>query len=307
MKDTLLPLGDLNRSLSHSFELAEDSPHEILYESVPLTFDRQISQRRFARLARVGDPLIDAFAELLKTDDRGIAFAVWRYRPDMADLDSPAELAFRFDFVVEADAEPALRVLEAQQAGTHTAIRRTLDGCFPPLPATIWLDSNLQMIRDSERIHALSRSYNADWNYIDIARVRDFNLNQERWSVVRQWWDADYWGSLCRQVRTVAEETLRTAHELQSVCERSAKICREQARVRCQSLESRLALSSAQTAGKLSREIEFEETLAAAMESGIQNPSLRLDSLGAVFLSNQNPFVEMPDLDNLRNGSRFDE
>jgi len=178
-KDTLLPLGDFDRSLLHSFEPAEDSPPEILYESVPLTFDRQISQRRFARLARVGDPLIDAFAELLKTDDRGIAFAMWRYRPDMADLDSPAELAFRFDFVVEADAVPALRVLGTQPAGTHTAIRRTLDGCFPPLPATIWLDSNLQMIRDVERIGALSRSYNAEWNYIDTARVRDFNLNRD--------------------------------------------------------------------------------------------------------------------------------
>ena len=178
-KDTLLPLGDFDRSLLHSFEPVEDSPPEILYESVPLTFDRQISQRRFARLARVGDPLIDAFAELLKTDDRGIAFAMWRYRPDMADLDSPAELAFRFDFVVEADAVPALRVLGTQPAGTHTAIRRTLDGCFPPLPATIWLDSNLQMIRDVERIGALSRSYNAEWNYIDTARVRDFNLNRD--------------------------------------------------------------------------------------------------------------------------------
>lgn len=306
-KDTLLPICDFDRSLLHSFEPAEDSPAEILSESVPLTFDRQISQRRFARLARVGDPLIDAFAELLKTDDRGIAFAMWRYLPDMADLDSPAELAFRFDFVVEADAEPALRILETRIAGTHTAIRRSLDGCFPPKHATIWLDSNLQMIRDEERSYVLSHSYNADWNYIDTARVRDFNLNHERWSVVRQWWDADHWISLCRQARTVAEETLRTAHELQSVCERSAKICRDQARVRCQSLESRRALSSEQTAGQLSCEIEFEESLAAAMEVGIHHPGLRLDSLGAVFLSNQNPFTGMPESDNPRSRSRFDE
>ncbi len=306
-KDTLLPLGDLDRSLLHSFESAEDLPSEILYESVPLTFDRQISQRRFARLARVGDPMIDAFAELLKSDDRGIAFAMWRYRPDMVDLDSPAELAFRFDFLVEADADPALRVLETRHAGTHTAIRRTLDGCFPPMPATIWLDSNLLMIQDAKRIDVLSRAYDDDWSYIDTARVRDFNLNHERWPVVRQWWDADYWFSLCRQARPVAEEALRTAHELQSICERSARICREQARVRCQSLESRRALSCSETVAQLNREIEFEEALAASMEFGIQNPVLRLDSLGAVFLSNQNPFAGMPDLDNPRSRIRFDE
>lgn len=57
------------------------------------------------------------------------------------------------------------------------------------------------------------RSYNS--RYLlelrsDTARVRDFNLKQERWSVVRRWWDTDYWFSLCQQARTVAEETLRT-------------------------------------------------------------------------------------------------
>ena len=305
--DTLVPVGDFDRSLLHSFDRAEDAPHEVLYESVPLTFDRQISQRRFARLARVGDPLIDAFAELLKNDDRGIAFALWRYRPDLTDLDPPAELAFRFDFVVEADAGPAMRVLQDWDGGTHTAVRRTMDGCLRPLPETIWLNSSLQMIRDAERIDVLSRPYNADWNYIDTTRVRDFNLNQERWSVVRRWWDTDHWSTLCRRARTVAEETLRTAHKLQSVCEQASKICREQTRVRCQSLESRRALCSAQRAKQMRREIEFEETLAAAMESGIQNPCLRLDSLGAVFLSNQNPFAGMPDLDNPRNRGYLDE
>jgi ATP-dependent helicase HepA len=305
--DTLLPLGDLNQWMRHSFERAEDLPPEVQYESVPLTFDRQISQRRFARLARVGDPLIDAFAALFKTDDRGIAFAMWRYRPDMKDLDSPAELAFRFDFVVEAEAEPAKTVFAARRVATHTAIRRTLDSCFRPLYKTIWLDSGLQMIRDPDRIDALSRTYNADWSYVNNVRVRDFNLNRERWLVVRRWWDAEHWFSLCRQARVVAEETLRRDHDLQTVCERSVEICREQVRVRRQALESRRALSSAQTAEQLSREIELEETLAVAMETGIQHPSLRLDSVGAVFLSNQNPFAEMPGLGDPQSRDYFDE
>lgn len=306
-KDTLLPLSEFERALHDSFEVSEDSPREVLYESVPLTFDRQVSQRRFAQLARVGDPLIDAFAELLKTDDRGIAFAMWRYRPDMTELDNPAELAFRFDFVLEADPEAALQFLETQQGSTNTAIRRTLDGCFPPLPATVWLDSSLQMIQDRERIGVLSRSYNSEWNYIDTSRVRDFNLNQQRWSVIREWWDADYWLSLCRQARTAAEDALRSAHELQNICERSAHACRQQARVRCESLESRRSLAPASAVDQLTCEIDFERSLAAAMERGIQNPSVRLDSVGAVFLSNQNPFAGMPDLDYPRNRGRFDE
>lgn len=306
-KDTLLPLSDFERALHASFEVSADSPPEILYESVPLTFDRQVSQRRFAQLARVGDPLIDAFAELLKTDDRGIAFAMWRFRPDMPELDTPAELTFRFDFVLQADSEAALQFMETQQGSTNTAIRRTLDGCFPPLPATVWLDSSLQMIQNRERIGELSRSYNSEWNYIDTARVRDFNLNQDRWSVIREWWDADYWLSLCRQARTAAEDALRSAHELQNICERSAHVCRQQAQVRCESLESRRSSAPASAVAQLTGEIDFERSLAAAMERGILHPSIRLDSVGAVFLSSQNPFAGMPDRNDLRNRSHFDE
>ena len=42
--------------------------------------DRQLAQRRFARLARAGDPFIETFARGLGKDDRGICFANWRFR-----------------------------------------------------------------------------------------------------------------------------------------------------------------------------------------------------------------------------------
>ena len=79
-QDTLLARSEFERAFGRSFERATDAPNEVLYESIPLTFDRQLAQRRFARLARVGDPLIETFARGLKTDDRGNCFANWRFR-----------------------------------------------------------------------------------------------------------------------------------------------------------------------------------------------------------------------------------
>ncbi len=192
-QDTLLPLQDFQRKFRGLIEQAQDAPKEVLYETVPITFDRQVAQKRFARLARVGDPLIDAFTRYLRTDDRGVAFAFWRYRPDRTELDDPAELAFRFDFVLEADEGPALKVLESQFGATKSAVRRRLDEIFKPLSATVWLNSSLQMIRDPERIQLLMRPYNNDLQFIESAKVRDFNLNQQRWSIVSQWWDSQYW------------------------------------------------------------------------------------------------------------------
>ena len=136
-----------------------------------------------------------------------------------------------------------------------------------------------------------------------MVRVRDFNLNQERWQIVRKWWEAGDWLMLCRQARTVAEEALRSLAELHQVCDRSVALCRDRTRSRCETLESRRSLASGAVAAQLTREIDFERTVAVAMEQGIQHPVIRLDSVGAVFLSSQNPFIGMPD----RSRSRFDE
>lgn len=306
-QDTLMPLKDFERVFVRSIERPQDAPAEILYETVPITFDRQLAQKRFARLARVGDPLIDAFAYGLRTDDRGISFAMWRYRPDLKELDDPAELAFRFDFVIEADRTPALEVLELQQGATKSAIRRRLDEIFKPLPATVWLNSNMQMIRDPERLNLLTQPYNDDWHYIESRRVRDFNLNQKRWPIVSQWWDSQFWIDLCRKARTAAEQALRDASELQVVCERTALHCEQQLARRIESLESRRVLSSGTVADRLRTEIDFEQALSSAMQAGIRQPSTRLDSIGAIFLSQQNPFANMEAEDARPKASRFDE
>lgn len=306
-QDTLLGSSDFTRAFSRSFERATDSPNEVLYESVPQTFDRQVAQRRFARLARVGDPLIDAFARGLRTDDRGVSFAMWRYRPDLKELDDPAELAFRFEFVIEADQGPALKVLEGQEGATASAIRRRLDEILKPFSETVWLSSDLQTIGDSGRLEILNRPYEKNWHYIEAARVRDFNLNYNGWMVVNEWWDANFWADLCHRARTASEQLLRTANELQAVCERAATACGQQSIRRCDALESRRILSIGAVSESLRAEIEFEHRLAQAMLVGIRQPTIRLDSIGAVFLSNNNPFGQLEAAEARAKASRFDE
>lgn len=306
-RDTLIARDDFTATFDGVFSLnIGEQPKDVQFESVPITFDRGTAKQRFARLARVGDPLIDGFARLLETDDRGIAFAIWRHVPEMQELDDPAELAFRFDFVVEADAAPAGPLYEHQHVGGHFAVRRRLDECFRPFAMTIWLDSQLQRIVAPLRVDLLAQSYSTERIGFGPTRYHDINLNLDRWPVVRRWWDADHWSSLCRRARKAAEESLREAVELNAACESSIMTNTQLFRRRCGALEIRESLAGASTADHLRREIDFEQRLAAAMEAGIRNPIVRLDSIGAVFLSRQNPFAGMPE-PGPRGRGRFDD
>ena len=306
-QDTLLGVSDFTGLIGRSFEKATGAPNEVLYESVPLTFDRQVAQRRFARLARVGDPLIEAIARGLETDDRGVSFAMWRYRPDLNELDDPAELTFRFQFVIEADQGAALKVLEGEEGATASAIRRRLDEIFKPFSETIWLTSDLHAIRDSDRLELLNRPYDKNWHYNGTVQGRDFNLNCNGWTVVNEWWDAKFWFDLCRRSRIAAERILRSTSELQTVCERAAATCDQQRIRRCDALESRRVVSIGTVSESLGAEIDFEHRLTQAMQVGIRQPIVRVDSIGAVFLSKNNPFVQRETVDTRIKGSLLDE
>ena len=304
---TLLPLSLFRRALSRCFEISDGVARGILYESQPVTFDRQIAQRRFAPLARVGDPLIDGFARLMSFDDRGTSFAYWRYCPDLTELDSPAELAFRFDFVVQADATRVAEAIANSREIARTAIRRILDSFLSPFPKSIWLDSELKLISDPDRLRILSVGYDRHRGWPGNPSAKDFNLNNERWRIVRQWWDPDHWRTLCRRAREAAEQHLRSASQLQEHCEESARAYQYAVQSRCEILESRRSLASGLAVDRLTKDIENERELAKAMVVALLNPSVRVDSIGAIFLSNQNPFTQMPAPDVRRIGNPSDD
>ena len=78
---TLLPIGDFRKRFPNACDSNKEPRHWTqTAASFPMTFDRQIAQRRSVRLARLGEPLLDGLERYLRWDDRGICFAMWRYR-----------------------------------------------------------------------------------------------------------------------------------------------------------------------------------------------------------------------------------
>jgi len=206
-RGTLLPIGDFLERFPNAIDANEPIRRSLRAATHRMTFDRRVAQRRGVSLARLGEPFLDGLERYLRWDDRGICFAMWRYRPRIPETQL-SELAFRFDFLVAADTAQAVQLLAHWPHSTPEALRRRADELFPPILRTVWLDADLQPIVDESLLSILEEPYDDDMDRDDPNRGRDINLNSDRWTVVNDQYDPDVWRSLCRRASEVAEVTL---------------------------------------------------------------------------------------------------
>lgn len=256
--------------------------------TIPYTFRRRTALNRAARsagvgLLRYGDALISGMTALTEADDRGRSFAMWRYAPDHGG-DPLADFYFRLDFVLEADvatAEEVLKAYERDTSAAHAAVRRRGDMALAPFYRSVWLDRELAAVRDEDLVERLGRHYNVE---PDRSGAVDLNLNAKRWQRLLQLQlpELAYWGELCGKARLTAEDVLRADPALVASLghaeQRAARI--DHGRLGQLRARARSGATEAERA-----ELAFEEQLAAALRAGISAPRVRLDTIGAVFIS----------------------
>jgi ATP-dependent helicase HepA len=242
------------------------------------TYSRSAAvERPGARLFRIGEPLVDSLADYVRWDDRGQTFAFWRRSPDQAD----ESLYFRFDYVIEADTEPARRALEAQGGKfDRRALQRRADAFLPPRIVTLWSAVDGDQVEDAKLIGRLSAPYEP--------RRGDVNLNPERrWALDKLIVESD-WEWRCRTARARSEQALRRQPSFAMACTDAmtqfAAACRwtvTQRRIRLTFLPARQREAEE---SELAADIDIDDALAI----GIREPRVRLDAVGAVVLS---PFM----------------
>lgn len=288
-KDTLMAYGEFLRRFDAALDDIVDVRPPVVAETKLVAFDRQTSQIRETSLARIGDPLVDAIEDYIRWDDRGICFAMWRYRP-LVRVEQGAQLSFRFDLIAEADHAPLRQLLDDWPEISLAALRRRADMSFPPIVGQLWMNSELERITDKDQLRLLNEPYRAESVRGQPTVGRDFNLSQERWPKVSAVCDITVWRGLCYAARERAEVILREQTRLRDVISDCAARATESARNRIEQYESRLSRSCGDGALTLHRELEFERAFSDALQLAIHNPSVRIDSIGAVFLSPSNPF-----------------
>jgi len=243
-----------------------------------MTFDRVTAETRGVSLLRVGHPFMQALESLVRSDDRGMAFAMWRYVPGWRDAAQPI---LRFDFVIEADvyAGKADRVPVSSDV-----LRQRADAAFPVRYRTVWLTSDLEAVTEPQLLTLLSQPY-SKWSRADGGR--DFNLRSERWDRAAQLISVGDWSELCVKARRAAEGLIRNGAEFRSQCDRYALRVRDSAATIANAFSSREARLSGAVRQAEERMAEMEAKLAEALVAGIQNPAMRVDSAGVVVISGE--------------------
>lgn len=284
---TLIPPEIMAEHYAHAID-QEQPNYQIRPTSHLMSFNRATACRRGIHVARLGEPFIDAMLHYTQWDDCGMCFALWKRGPG-SDPSSPVELAFRFDFIIEGNDVPALQTIARIKGATPEAVRRLLDEFFPPIYSTIWLDEELSHIQDTELLELLSRPYSPN---VSAFEDREYPVQGARWRAIDAHIDPGSWASLCRSARTRAEDILASQVELEMLTKKRAEKADDQNRLHLAQLESRISQSGRKGGQRTRTRVEREKRLADALVEGILAPSIRLDAVGAVFISGEDLFRE---------------
>jgi ATP-dependent helicase HepA len=278
-RPTLVPLAQTINGFGSCIDpdpKAGHSKHALPLE--PATFERSIAEKKRVALLRVGHPFVNALEAMVTTDDRGTAFAMWRHIPRIA---GAPRLFFRFDFFIEADLSRIRSNLEGTITSLH-ALRRRADDGFPVEYRSVWLDADIERVEDLRLLQVLglpfSRAPRADGG-------RDVNLRGERWEKADSVVPIGDWAGLCHRARDKALRLISEDQGFGERCRRYAYQVRDTGLRINESLNSRIRRLSGKARDSEQRMAALEFTLAEALAEGIEKPSIRLDSAGAIFLS----------------------
>lgn len=275
---TLLP-----RSVSSSLE----SP--LGYYS---TFCREMAcSRQGLALMRIGELLVDSFAQQVVRDDRGRAFVLWRHVPSWSDLDEQA--FFRLDFIVDTDPGPVGEVLRelSWPRSSLQALTRRSDAWFAPECRTVYIDQELRPVVRPDVLRLLGLSY-ADGKEAGT----DYNIRASREWALEQVVAREHWAGLCRAVRAQAVACVEQDPCLVQRCRESARIASEEMVLRVAQLSHGTAIrmqgSRASRVEDSVGALAQEERVYRAVIEGIQRPRVKIDAVGVIVLSGRNPFFD---------------
>jgi ATP-dependent helicase HepA len=285
--DTLVPSDEFQRLFKDSIDDDQVANGQNLFSTVPFSFDRVVAQKRSCRLLRIGDPFVDAFETFTRWDDRGVCYAFWRFMADY-ECEGHPELFFRFDYVVSPDPYPFDELCKNNVGASKKAMYRRSMAIMRPQFVSIWLDADYELVKDERRLNLLMPEYNKN----NTLEKKDINLNRDRWRLVSKFYDLSLWRDRCFAARERSEKILREQTNLQEWSEKCVDQAEKSAILVQQQYHTRLALAVGNSRISLENEMIFEKDYLDAQITSFRNPKIYVDSVGAVFVSNQIPFVD---------------
>lgn len=285
-RDTLIPSDEFQRLFAKSIDDALVDRDQTLFATVPFSFDRVVAQKRSCRLLRIGDPFVDAMEAFTRWDERGVCYAFWRQVVDYQFNEDP-EVYFRFDYIVSPNPQPFVDLCNRHIGASHIALMRRSWAIMRRRFAPIWVDADLELVTDEQRSEMLKPAFSKH----ATAGRQDFNLNRDRWKAVATVYDMSLWRDRCYAARERSEILLREQSKLPAWSEECVTEAKNLASLVQQQYKSRLAMAEGDSKSLLESELAFEMDFLSAQIESFRNPEVRIDSVGAVFLSSKMPFT----------------
>jgi ATP-dependent helicase HepA len=250
------------------------------------TYNRRVANKNNGvNLYRIGEKLFEALASYTRWDDRGQAFAMWRF-DESWDTEKGSEwFGFRFNFVIDTN------LIEYQEEVQNSkTLNRLADGLFPPFIETIFLDARsepMHIVEDAALLDILQRPYLAKKKRSN-SKYYDYNLAKSKLPILDNFVEASEWQNFCSQARETALELLCQRPDFVKLCEKYAQVAEQKLGRRIEQLRLRLNKLAQNT---LEQEISRENNKMQAIVEGIRHPYIRLDSVGFIIVSGR-PLVE---------------
>lgn len=257
------------------------------------SYNRRIAhQNADVVLYRIGEGLIDALGSYIRWDDRGQAFALWRYDESWDAEEGKEWFGLQFNYSIQTDLQPVEQVLQSQNIENYNlkALQRRADALFAPVFETVFVDARSQpmlLVEDAELLQVLQRPYKGKGG-----PNRDYNLSKNRTSIIDKFVKPQEWDDFCHLGRHRSEELLRGRSAFVEMCEKSAVSAAIQLENRVNQLQlrlHRLSESEQLLESVLAAEISTESALSQAVLAGIRQPRLTLESVGFIAISGRPP------------------
>lgn len=250
---------------------------------------RGTAVKRGVRPLRYGDEFVDAIKSFSDADDRGRSFAMWRQIHEGFEHDE-LKLCFRFDFVIETRLDAARDVI-AQCHGngashlSSNAIARRGDALFRPFLVHAWVDEDGFELSPEFVTQYLELPYSKEGadNHIDKNLDGDHfrALKKILPEVVANWHDRCQ--RMHENARAIVMNRVALAERKHAALDRA----KAEDEIRYAQLRSRIQSLQGSEAEAERAQLALEESINEALYRGIEDPIVKLDVAGVVFLTNQ--------------------
>ena len=287
-KNVLVPLRQINKFLVKGIDKTVFE-HQITNNNFKLFSHMYTGRRSTAtsassiqngvRLFRLGDDFIAGVDNLTSVVDTGRTFAHWRVNDDFNSTEE-FEIFLKFEFLIEADTTYAENFMNDSCGNNEfsiASIQRKIDAVFNPIFVTIWIDNGYEVVSDL----ALKTTLEAKFvNHSPPNRpTNEIELTYKRMLPHLQNGYLSDWSDRVEIANNRAKELVLSDVEVKNAIAEALKAA--------QTLDNRNLSALSIREGNNSKKHKFEKDFAAAIHTGIKKPRYKVESVGAIFLSNK--------------------